>query len=98
MVGAKTGVAKYTSEIESHAHLTHYHGDALQLVVGETIKAIKTMRVTLDAAIELNKLRYSLKRQEASNRLREDTAPGNFRDKALCSNRRTVRGTLSQSI
>ena len=56
MVGAKTGVATHTNKIESHAHLTHYHGHALQLFVGEIIKAIKTMRGTLDAAIELNKL------------------------------------------
>ena len=37
MIGAKTGVATHINEIESHAHLTHYHGHALQLVVGETI-------------------------------------------------------------
>ena len=51
MVGAKTGVATRMNEIESHAHLTHYHGHAL-----ETIKAIKIMRGTLDAAFELNTL------------------------------------------
>ena len=39
MVGAKRGVATRISEIESHAHLTHYHGHAL-----ETIKAKKIMR------------------------------------------------------
>ena len=55
MVGAKTGVATHTNEIESYAHLTHHHGHALQLVLGETIKAIKKTRSTLDAAIELNK-------------------------------------------
>ena len=43
MAGAKTKVATRINEIESHAHLTHYHGYALQLVVGETIKAIKIM-------------------------------------------------------
>ena len=61
MVGAKTGVATRMSEIESHAHLTHCHGHALQLPVGGTIKAIKIMRCTLDAAFELNKLiKYSM--------------------------------------
>ena len=39
-------------------------------------------------------LKYSLKRGVASNRLREDTAPGNSGDRALCSNGCTVRGTL----
>ena len=42
MVDAKTGVATRINEIESNAHLTHYHGHAL-----ETIKAEKTMRGTL---------------------------------------------------
>ena len=51
MVGAKTGVATHINEIESHAHLTHYHGHAL-----ETIKAIKIIRGTLDAAFDLNTL------------------------------------------
>ena len=40
--------------------------------------------------------KYSLKRQEASNRLREDTAPGNAGDRALCSNHWNFRGTLFQ--
>ena len=44
------------NEIESYAHLTHYQGHALQLVVDEAIKAIKIVRGTLDAAFELNKL------------------------------------------
>ena len=48
MVGAKTGVAAYINEIESHTHLTHYHGHAL-----ETIKTIKIMRGTLDAAFQI---------------------------------------------
>ena len=48
MVGAKTEVATPINEIESHAHVTHYHGNAF-----ETIKAIKIIRDTLDAAFEL---------------------------------------------
>ena len=62
MVVAKTRVATHTNEIESYAHLTHYHGHALQLVVGETIKTIKIMRDTLDAAIELIKLQILSKK------------------------------------
>ena len=56
MVGAKTVVATHINKIQSNAHLTHYHGHALQYVVGETIKTIKIMRGFLDAAFELNKL------------------------------------------
>ena len=42
--------------------MTHYHGHALQLVVGETIKAIKIIRGTLDAAFELNKFQILSKK------------------------------------
>ena len=49
------------NEIESHALLTHCHGHALGFAVGETIKAIKTMTSTLNAAFALNKfIIYSL--------------------------------------
>ena len=70
--------------------MTHYHGHALQFVdeissVGEIIKTIKIMRGTLDAAFGLNKLQILSKKEEASKRLREDTAPGNPGDTAsLC--------------
>ena len=57
MVGAKIGVAIRINEIESHAHLTHYHGHAL-----ETIKAIKIVRGTLDAAFGLNTLQILSKK------------------------------------
>lgn len=50
MVGAKTEVVAHINKIESHAHCTHCHGLALPLVVGETIKAIKLVRGTLDVA------------------------------------------------
>ena len=43
MVGAKTGVATRINKTESHAHLTHCHMHALQLVAGDTIKAINLM-------------------------------------------------------
>ena len=49
MFGAKTGVVTHINEIVSHAHLTDYNGHAVfQLVVSETIKAIKIIRGTLD--------------------------------------------------
>ena len=55
MFAAKTGVETHINEIETYVHLVHYYGHTLQLVVGETIKAIKIIRGTLDAAFELNK-------------------------------------------
>ena len=61
VVGAKTGVATHINKIESYAYLIHCHVNALQFVVGETIKATKITRCTLDAALDLNKLiKYSV--------------------------------------
>ena len=56
MFAAKTGLETHINEIETYVHLVHYYGHALRLVVGETIKAIKIIRGTLDATFELNKL------------------------------------------
>ena len=46
----------------------------------------------------MKKIKYSLKREGVSNRLGKDTGPGNSGNRALCSNRWTVRGTLLQTI
>ena len=56
MAGAKTGIATHINEIEPQVHLRHCHGHALQLNIGETIKIIKIMKSTLDAAFELNEI------------------------------------------
>ena len=57
------------------------------------------MRDALDAEFELNKLiKYSPKREEAFNKLREETAPGNSGYRTLCPIRWTVRVVLLQSI
>ena len=85
MVGAKTGVATRIKQIEPRALLTHCYGCALQLAVCDTIKAIKLMRDTLDAAFEVNKLiKYSPKRERAFKRLRKKTAPENPGYRTLC--------------
>ena len=49
------------------------------IAVGDTIEEMKLMGDRLDAAFEVNKLtKYSPKRERAFNRLREETAPGNW--------------------
>ena len=65
MFGAKTRVATHINEIESNAHLSHCHGHALHLVVGETIKAIKIIRDTLEAPFELNELQLLSKKAKS---------------------------------
>ena len=62
MVDAKTGVVTHINKIESHAHLTNYHGHDLHLVVIEIIKATKIMRGTLDVGFEFNKLQILSKK------------------------------------
>ena len=44
------------------------------------------------------KIKYSLKREGAFYRLREDTTPGNSNNRTWCSNRWVIRGILLQSI
>ena len=79
--------------------MTHCYGHALQLAVGDTIKAIKLMGDTLDAAFEVNKvIKYSLKRETAFNRLREEAAPGNSGYRTLCPTRWTVRAVSLENI
>ena len=86
-------------KIEPRTLLTHCYGHALQLAVGDTIKAIKLMEDTLDAAFEVNKLiKYSPKRERAFNRLREEAAPGNSGYRTLCPTRWIVRAVSLQSI
>ena len=68
MVGTKTEVATPINEIETHVHLTCYHGNVL-----ETIESIKIIRDNLDAAFELNTLQILSKEGRSFHRLREDT-------------------------
>ena len=57
MVCAKTGIGTRMNETESQAHLTHYHGHALEI-----IKVIKIIGGTLEAAFELNTLQIVSKK------------------------------------
>ena len=49
--------------------MTHCHGHALPLTVGETIKTIKVRRDTLEAAFEFNKLHGLKMIEKKSNTL-----------------------------
>ena len=91
--------------------LTYCHGQTLQLIDGDTIKAIKIVRGCLDAVFELtkvikcsvflkscDKIKYSPKMEGASSRLRKGNLAGNSGDTISCPNYWPVRGALSQSI
>ena len=88
--------------------MAYCYDHVLQLADGDTIKAIKTTRGSLDAAFELTKvikcsmflkslekIKYSPRREEASSRWRKDNAAGNFGETMSCSNCWTVRGASS---
>ena len=79
--------------------MTYCHGQARQLIDGDTIKAIKIIRSSLDAAFELtkvikysvffksyDKIKYSPKREGASSRLRKGNVAGNSGDTISCPN------------
>ena len=79
---------------------TYCYGQALQLADGDTIKTMKIIRGSLDAAFELTKvikcsffkkiigkkIKHSSKTEGASSRLRKNNAAGNFGDTILCLN------------
>ena len=70
MFGAKTEVVTHINEIVSHAHLTDYNGHALQLVVSETIKAIKIIRGTLDNWAVFQELRGDILEGKVDSEIR----------------------------
>ena len=90
-------------------HVTYCHSHALQLVVGDTIKAIKIMRGSLGAAFELTKvikcsmilksykkIKYSPK--GASSRLRKDYAARIYNVERVLSLTVLVMGTSKISL
>jgi len=48
MSGIKNGVTKCISDKEPCAVFTHYHGHALNLAVGDTVKSSKIMKSSLE--------------------------------------------------
>ena len=64
MSGAKTGVAKQISDIESRAIFTHCYGHTLNLACSDVVKGCKILRDTLETAREITKLiKFSPKRE-----------------------------------
>ena len=65
MSGAKKGVAKQISDIESHAIFTHCYGHTLNLACSDAaVKGCKILRDTLETTREITKLiKFSPKRE-----------------------------------
>ena len=90
--------------------MTYYHGHSLHLADCDTIKAIKIIRDSLDAASDLIKVKYVFKmigkksntlqngKKLPAGSIRNDNAAGNFGHTILCPNCWTVRGASSESI
>jgi hypothetical protein len=100
MSGAKSGVAKQIQDEESRAIYTHCYGHALNLACSDAIKGCKVTKEALESAYELIKLiKFSPKREEIFNVIKEELAPGTAGIKVLCPTRWTVRGeSLSRII
>ncbi len=100
MSGAKSGVAKRIQDEEKRAVYTHCYGHALNLACSDAIKGCKLTKEALESAYELIKLiKFSPKREEIFNVIKEELAPGTAGIKVLCRTRWTVRGeSLSRII
>ncbi len=100
MSGAKSGVAKRIQDEEKKAIYTHCYGHALNLACSDAIKGCKVTKDALESAYELIKLiKFSPKREEIFNVIKEELAPGTAGIKILCPTRWTVRGeSLSRII
>ena len=73
MSGAKTGVAKQISDIESRAIFTHCYGHTLNLACSDTVKGCKILRDTLETTREITKLiKFSPKREAIFQEIKKD--------------------------
>lgn len=67
--------------------------------LSDTVKSSATMKRALDVCHEIIKLvKYSPRRQNAFNKLKEELSPGNPGVRALCPTRWTVRADSMESI
>lgn len=99
MTGKKKGVSTQILQESPLAFLTHCYGHALNLAVGDMIKAEPLLRDTMDITSELSKLiKKSPKRESMLSSIRDQLSleyPG-FR--VLCPTRWTVRADCLKSI
>ena len=73
MSGAKTGVAKQISDIESCAIFTHCYGHTLNLACSDAVKGCKILRNTLETTREITKLiKFSPKREAIFQEIKKD--------------------------
>lgn len=99
MSGAKKGVAANISAVESRAIYTHCYGHALNLAIGDTMKASKVMRDTMDTVYEISKLiKYSPKRNAKLQELKHQMCPDTPGFRTLCPTRWTVRAASLESV
>ena len=99
MFRAKSRVATQIKAKDPRAILSHCYRHYLQLIVGDMIKEVKTLKDALDATSEVLKLlKFSPKLEAFFKKLKEDLAakfPG-FR--TLSPTRWTARGDSLQSV
>ena len=99
MAGSRSGVSTAILKEVSKAVFTHCYGHSLQLAVCDTIKNIPNFNDALATVFEISKLiKFSAKRGNIFEKLKEELAPGTPGLRVLCPTRWTVRGASLQSI
>jgi len=99
MSGIRQGVATVIQAEQPNAFYTHCYGHSLNLAIADTIKSSATMKRALDICHEVTKLvKYSPRRQNAFNKLKEELSPGNPGVRTLCPTRWTIRADSMESI
>lgn len=99
MTGLKKGVATQILSESPLAFLTHCYGHALNLAVGDMIKAESLFRNTMDTTSELSKLiKKSPKRDTMLSKIKEELSLEYHGFRVLCPTRWTVRAACLKSI
>ena len=99
MTGVRRGVATLLQREQPTAYFTHCYGHSLNLAVSDTIKKCVCMKKALDTTHEITKLvKYSPRRQNIFNRLKDEISPGTVGVRVLCPTRWTVRADSMLSI
>lgn len=104
MTGEKSGVAKQIKDIQPKALFTHCFTHALNLAVGDCIKASRLMKNALGTAYEVTKLvkkspKRDAKLKELKNNIDKNSDEGSTTNiTLLCPTRWTVRAKSLRSI
>ncbi len=95
----RPGVSSVIIQEQPKACYIHCYSHSLNLAVSDTIKNSTTMKRALDITNEITKLvKFSPRRDNLFNKLKNEMSPGNPGIRVLCPTRWTVRAESIDSI